>query len=246
VLAAVLAAAAISVPKRAFAQQAEIRIRSVVQLEAVPDAVPATDADLVALANTPGQELASIDAGTYTPFKAQWLVLRLSRSNPGIQFRFFRLNSIQRRELDADLIVDGKVTARSAGGYSRVARWSPSNALDFKLPLGGWTGSEATVLIRTVTTERLPFSPSFRKDDADPVRDFFYQNFAFLFLGCTLAFISVHLLVFLALHDRASRDFTLFAGSTCLLSWPATGCAFGISGPARVPSTSLTSSTCSG
>lgn len=199
------------------AEPSGIRIVSLVQLEAAPAAVPEDDAGLLALAKGQGRSLPNMDAASYVPFAPQWLVLRLSRSEAVGQGLSFRITSTQRREIDAFLIVDGRLVAKSAGGYARVSIWDSLEKHDFKLPLDAWTGPEATILLRHVTAERIPFLPGF--PDAAAIRRaaVLHNSFLFFFIGCALIFTAIHFVMFLGLRERSSLDFALFVGAAVVV-----------------------------
>ena len=70
-------AAVAAAPLRAGDEPTGTRIVSVVELDAGPAEVPANDEGLLALAKGQGRALPAMDAASYIPFAAQWLVLRL-------------------------------------------------------------------------------------------------------------------------------------------------------------------------
>lgn len=201
---------ALSVPYSVWAAESRVSITSVIQLETRVEEAPTSSDALVLMTQGAGQIIPSLEAATYTPFKSQWFVIRLSRPEPAGQSEYFRIASLQRREIDAFLIVDGKIVSRAFGGYSRV---DPSAALespDFKLPLNAWTGTEATLLLRTVTSERLPFLASVRASESAQRAATLANSFLFFFIGSSLVFIAFQILFYVGLRERASRDYAVF------------------------------------
>ena len=100
---------------------------------------------------------------------------------------------------------------------SRVSIWDSLESHDFKLPLGAWTGPEATVLLRHVSAERLPFLPGFPDAAASRRAAVLHNSFLFFFFGCALIFTSIHFVMFLGLRERSSLDFALFVGASVVV-----------------------------
>lgn len=222
-LVVVLAILVLAVPRVTLAGEAGIRISSILEVEPRADQAPEQDDELVAMAAGPGKSLPSLEAASFVPFKPQWLVLHVSRTDSASRAEYFRVTSAQRRELDAFLIVEGRVVARSSGGYSRLLGGDAIDSPDFKVPLDAWIGTEATILLRTVATERLPYLPAFLEGKSAQKRSLIANAFLFFFIGCSLVFISFQLLIFLGLRERASRDYAIFVSLIVLVHVIRTG-----------------------
>lgn len=201
----------------ADASELGARVVSTRWLESVERLAADDDAALLQLATHAGKTLQSLDDVPYVPFQPVWYVLELAREKDRSPPEFIRFTALQRRELDAVLIVDGRVVARAAGGYARASPWEALTKPDVSLPLGAWQGERATVLLRCVTTERLPLRSFFVS--AEDIREgaVIRAGFLMFFSGCALVFITIQFLFYWRMHERASRDYALFVGASLFL-----------------------------
>ena len=193
-----------------------VRIRSIRWLEDAERPAPISDEALVKLADAPGRELVRMNQAPYAPFRPTWFAVRLDRGAADPTSVLLGISALQRREIDAWLVVGGRVVARAAGGYARV---SPGEAIaqgDFGLPLAAWTGGEATVLVRCVTTEPLPFQLGFVAAEDARVAAAVRAGFIFFFVGFAVVFVGFQVLLFGSLRDRAAAYYSLFCA--CMTS----------------------------
>jgi signal transduction histidine kinase len=213
----------LSAPQQSRAAGGEIAITAIRQLEIGQETQPVTDSDLVKRASQPGTVLSSIDAATYQPFAVQWLVLDLSRTDPARKQQYFRVNHSQRREIDAYLIVEGNVVARTSGGYSRVSIFDSLDSHTFQLPLEAWTGTRATILLRQIATERQPLLPQFLDPQSASASTIVAKSFLIFMVGCCIVFVLFQLLIYFGLRDRVARDYAIFVVLTTSVHVVRTG-----------------------
>lgn len=192
------------------AAQPAARIGAVRVLE-MADPGPSPPDDAVArLARAGGRELARPGDAPSTPFEATWIAMRLERDGDARPAGFLRINSLSRREIDAWLVVDGMVVARKAGGHARVAGVAAIVGGDFALPLDGWTGREAVVVLRSVATEPRPYDPSFAQEGELDRIAIARAGFLLFLSGAVCVFVGFQLVMFASLRERAAIDSAVF------------------------------------
>ena len=194
----------------------EARIISIRWLEHAETAAPSSDEALVKLAEAPGRILPRMDNAPYAPFQPSWFALHLNRGAAASRPDVLRFSALQRREIDAWLVAGGRVLARASGGYARITPGEAIQQGDFVLPLAPWSEGDATVLVRCVTTEPLPFQLGFVAAEDARVTAAVRAGFIFFFVGFAVVFVGFQLLLFGSLRDRAAAYYSLFC--TCMTS----------------------------
>lgn len=216
VLVLALVASCMACAMRAAAQP-EPRISAVRLLEMADPGAASPDEAVAALARAAGRELARLDDAPAKLFEPAWFAIRLERGGDAQTPGFLRIKSQQRREIDAWLLVDGRIVARKAGGYARVAGADAILGGEFALPLAAWIGREAVVILRSVSTEPLDFDPFFAHGDQLHRMTVFRACFVLFFAGVMTVFIGFQLIVFMSLRERAAIDYALFCAVLLLV-----------------------------
>jgi signal transduction histidine kinase len=193
-----------------FAAETAAQISALQWLEKVDPTSPPSDDLVLKAAASPGRALGRMEDAPYQPFRAMWFTIRLNREQAPREPEFLRMNSLQRREIDAWLVVEGRVVARAAGGYARIAGIDAIQAGNFSLALANWEGREAVVVVRTVTTEGLPYRLAVAR--AEELRNdaTLRSGFMLLFAGAGVVFIGFQLIFFASLRERAAVDYAVF------------------------------------
>lgn len=173
-----------------------------------------TDGDVMGLLQRPGRPLESLKAAPHQAYRDQWYELRIVRDPKAPPPDWFRLNALQRRELDAYLVVDSAVLARATGGYARVSGLDALATPDFLLSLQAWKGAEATILLRNVATERFPFLTRFSMEEDIRSGVSIRGAFMFFYAGAALILIVYQAFLFGSFRERASIDYLIFSGLT--------------------------------
>ena len=215
VLALVASCMACAMPAAA---QPEPRISAVRWLEMADPGAASPDEAVAALARAARRELARLDDAPAKLFEPAWFAIRLERGGDAQTPGFLRIKSQQRREIDAWLLVDGRIVARKAGGYARVAGADAILGGEFALPLAAWIGLEAVVILRSVSTEPSDFNPSFAQGDQLHRMTVFRAGFVLFFAGVMTVFIGFQLIVFVSLRERAAIDYALFCAMILLVT----------------------------
>jgi len=170
------------------------------------------EVDVQMLRRFPAQPLASMDDGRRSLDGSEWFRLRLVRPASGTpEGRWLYLHADHQREIEAVLVVDGRIQARASAGFHRNQSDRAPLEIDLELPLANWRTGTAEVIIRASSAEQMLFLPRIMRESEmrRETRIALVLQTAFFGGAVTLTFFQF--LLFLYLREHTSRDYALFA-----------------------------------